>query len=54
MLDAADELGIPVLGTSLVFNLYRALQAKGLGGEGNHALVKALEHLSGVEVGHEA
>ncbi|MBN1310223.1 MAG: NAD(P)-dependent oxidoreductase [Anaerolineae bacterium] len=51
VLEAADELGIPALGTSLVFNLYRTLQARGLGSEGNHALVKALEHISGIEVG---
>jgi 3-hydroxyisobutyrate dehydrogenase len=51
VLEAADQLGTPVLGTSLVFNLYRTLQAEGLGGEGNHALVKALERLSGIEVG---
>jgi 3-hydroxyisobutyrate dehydrogenase len=51
VLEAADEAGVPVVGTSLVFNLYRTLQAEGLGGEGNHALVKALERLSGIEVG---
>jgi len=49
--EAADELGVPTLGTSLVFDLYRSLQARGLGGEGNHALVKALEALSGRELG---
>lgn len=51
VLDAADELGVPTLGTSLVFELYRSLQARGLGGDGNHALVKALEALSGIELG---
>ncbi len=51
VLEAADQLGIPALGTSLVFNLYRSLQALGLGSEGNHALVKALEVLAGTEVG---
>ncbi len=51
VLDAADELGVPALGTSLVFELYRSLQARGLGGDGNHALVKALEALSGIELG---
>ena len=51
VLEAADQTGVPVLGTSLVFNLYRTLQAEGLGAEGNHALVKALERLSGIEVG---
>jgi len=54
VLEAADQLGTPVLGTSLVFNLYRTLQAEGLGSEGNHALVKALERLSGIEVGASA
>ncbi len=49
--EAAGELGVPMLATSLVVNLYRTLQAEGLGAEGNHALVKALERLSGVEVG---
>lgn len=51
VLEAADQLGVPALGTSLVFNLYRTLQQQGLGNEGNHALVKALEHLSGITVG---
>jgi 3-hydroxyisobutyrate dehydrogenase-like beta-hydroxyacid dehydrogenase len=51
VLDSADELGIPLPGVSLVFQLYRALQAQGLGSEGNHALVKALEGLAGVELG---
>jgi 3-hydroxyisobutyrate dehydrogenase len=51
VLEAADELGVPMPGTSLVFQLYRALQAHGLGGEGNHALVKALEELAGIALG---
>ncbi|MCB9438558.1 MAG: NAD(P)-dependent oxidoreductase [Anaerolineales bacterium] len=51
VLEAADQMGVPALGTSLVFNLYRTLQQQGLGSEGNHALVKALEHLSGFRVG---
>lgn len=51
VLEAADELGVPLLGTSTAFHLYRTLQQAGLGGEGNHALLKALERLSGIEVG---
>jgi 3-hydroxyisobutyrate dehydrogenase len=51
VLEAADQLGVPVLATSLVFQLYRTLQAEGRGGEGNHALVKALERMTGIEVG---
>ncbi len=50
VLDAADEFGVPIPGTSLIFNLYRTLEAQGLGGDGNHALVKALENLAGFEV----
>jgi 3-hydroxyisobutyrate dehydrogenase len=50
VLDAADKLGVPVPGTSLIFQLYRTLQAQELGGEGNHALIKALEHLAGFEI----
>jgi len=53
VMDAADSLGVPVVNTALVFNLYRTLQAQGLGSEGNHALIKALEHMSGIEVGTE-
>jgi 3-hydroxyisobutyrate dehydrogenase len=52
--DAADELGAPLLGTSLITTLYRTLQAQGLGAEGNHALIKALENLSGIAVGRSA
>lgn len=51
VLDSADETGIPLPGVSLVFQLYRSLQAQGLGEEGNHALVKALEQLAGVRLG---
>lgn len=51
VLEAADQMGVPLLGTNMVFNLYRTLQQQGLGLEGNHALVKALEHLSGIEIG---
>jgi len=48
---AADELGVPLLGTDLIFELYRTLQAQGLGDQGNHMLIKALENLAGFEVG---
>ena len=51
VLETADQLGVPIIGTSLVFNLYRTLQQQGLGLEGNHALVKALERLAGLEIG---
>ncbi len=54
VLQAADELGVPVPTTAVVFNLYRTLQRAGLGHEGNHALVKAIERLSGIVVGSES
>ena len=47
VLEAADQLGVPLLGTGMVFQLYRTLQQQGLGDEGNHAMVKALENLAG-------
>ncbi len=50
VLQEADALGVPMLVSSLVFNLYRTLQADGLGAEGNHALIKAIERLANVEV----
>jgi 3-hydroxyisobutyrate dehydrogenase len=53
VLAEADELGVPVIGTGLVHGMYRALQRQGRGGEGNHALVKALEQMTGVVVGDE-
>lgn len=53
VLAAADEVGAPMLATGTVFQLYRTLQAAGLGAEGNHALIKAIERLSGLEVGAE-
>lgn len=51
VLEAADELGVPLPGTALVFQLYRALQNRDLGSEGNHALIKALEEMSGIRLG---
>lgn len=51
VLEAADELGAPVPGTSIVFQMYRALQRQGYGGDGNHALIKALEEMSGITLG---
>lgn len=51
VLEAANDLGVPIPGTSLIYQLYRALQTQGLGSEGNHALVKALEAMCGIQVG---
>jgi 3-hydroxyisobutyrate dehydrogenase len=51
VMEAADEMGIPLPSTAYILQLYRTLQAQGLGAEGNHALIKTLEQLSGVIVG---
>jgi 3-hydroxyisobutyrate dehydrogenase len=52
-LSAADEVATPLMGTSIVFNLYRTLQARGLGKQGNHALIKALEFLADIRIDQE-
>ena len=51
VLEAADEMGVPLPVTGQIFQFYRTLQALGLGHEGNHALIKALENLAGLQVG---
>jgi 3-hydroxyisobutyrate dehydrogenase len=50
-LEEAEQLGVPLMVTALVHQLYQSLQRAGLGGEGNHALIKALERMAGLEVG---
>jgi 3-hydroxyisobutyrate dehydrogenase-like beta-hydroxyacid dehydrogenase len=53
VLESARELGLPLLATSLVHQLYNKLQKDGKGGLGNHALVQALEELSGLRIHKE-
>jgi 3-hydroxyisobutyrate dehydrogenase len=53
VLEAADQMGVPAITTGLIFNMYRTLQQQGLGSEGNHALIKALEKMTGIEVGQK-
>ncbi len=48
-LDAAFAQHLSLPGTALVHELYNALQRDGAGREGNHALVKAIERLCGIE-----
>lgn len=50
ILDAAAQLGVPVPGTALIHQLYNTLQKQGLGSDGNHALVRALENLAGFQI----
>jgi 3-hydroxyisobutyrate dehydrogenase len=49
VLEAAREMEVPLPGTALIHQLYHAVEARGLQEEGNHALVKAIEWLAGVE-----
>ena len=49
-LETAEQQAVPLPGTSLVHQLFAAIEAEGLGAEGTQALVKALEKLAGVEV----
>ncbi len=51
VLQEADELGVPTLASSMAFHLYRTLQKRGLGADGNHALVRALEFIADLQVG---
>jgi len=53
ILEAADEMSVPVFSCSTAFHLYRTLQNRGCGQEGNHALVKALEYLANIQVGEK-
>jgi len=49
VLDNASAEHISVPGAALVHELYNALQRDGGGREGNHALIKVIEKLSGIE-----
>ena len=49
ILEAAFEKHLGLPGAALTHELYNALQRDGGGREGNHALVKIIERLSGVE-----
>jgi 3-hydroxyisobutyrate dehydrogenase len=50
VLEAADEQHLPLPGAALAHQLFAAIEADGLGGEGVQALAKALEKLAGVQV----
>jgi 3-hydroxyisobutyrate dehydrogenase len=50
VLHEADQLQLALPATSLVHNLFNALETMGAGNEGTQALVKVLEQLAGVKV----
>ena len=49
VIEAAQEMGVSVPGTSLVNQFFVGLISQGLGNEGTQALVKAHEQLSNVK-----
>jgi 2-hydroxy-3-oxopropionate reductase len=49
VLGDADAAHLSLPGASLAHELYNALQAAGEGRDGNHALLKVIERLSGIE-----
>jgi 3-hydroxyisobutyrate dehydrogenase-like beta-hydroxyacid dehydrogenase len=49
VLEFARELGVPLLATAMISQLYGRLQHDGKGGLGNHALIQAVAPLAGVE-----
>lgn len=52
VLEAARQMGVPALGTSLVHQLFNMVENEPGGPElGNQSLVKALEKLAGYEIG---
>jgi 3-hydroxyisobutyrate dehydrogenase len=51
VLEAADQMHVPLQVCSTAFHYYRAVQKRGGGADGNHAIVKALEYLAGIRVG---
>jgi len=50
VMEEAEDLRLPLPGTALTHELYRAVQNHGWESEGNHALVKALEIMGDLEV----
>ncbi len=51
VLAVGSDNGAPLPTTAQLYQYYRSLQAQGLGGEGHHAVIKALEGLAGFQVG---
>ena len=54
VLEAASALDLPLPGTSLVSQLFRSVEAAGLGDKGTQSLIHALERLGDFEVSEDA
>lgn len=53
ILEYAGELGVPLIATGMIRQLYARLQKEGKGHLGNHALIQALEPLMPATAPHE-
>jgi len=52
IMEAAAAMRLPLPATGLIHQMYYSLQCSGEGRSGTQALVKALERIAGMEVGH--
>jgi len=50
VMEAAGDVDIALPGTSLVYQLYHAVEAEGLNDKGTQALIRPIERLAGIEV----
>jgi len=50
VLSFAAEMGLPLPATALVHQLFRAVEAEGLGEQGTQAVIVAMEKLAGKKV----
>ena len=49
IMEAAQQMNLPLFTTPLVHHMYRAVEGQGHGEEGTQAYIKALEALAGVQ-----
>jgi 3-hydroxyisobutyrate dehydrogenase len=52
ILEAASEFNLPLPGTAIVNQIFRIVEAEGLGEKGTQAAIKAMEKISGYKIVH--
>lgn len=52
VLEAASEFNLPLPGTAIVNQIFRIVEAEGLGEKGTQAAIKAMEKISGYKIVH--
>ena len=50
IMETANEIKMPLIGTSVVYQMYRSLDAEGLRQKGTQAVIKAVEKLAGAKL----